>query len=160
MIDRDHTQPPTAVWRVDSRSAAAQRMSDALWTEIQRRYGFCAPNPFDPDAVAAPRGGFWIAFDGNEPVGSVALAPLGEGCAELDVMYVAPTHRRRKVADALLAAVESHAKSTGTKEIVLRAGGPQPEALAFYRAAGFEATKRFGRWVQDNTALCFRKSLD
>lgn len=144
---------------VDPTGEAALRMSAALWAEIQTRYGFVAPDPYDPVSVAGPRGGFWVAVDDGEPVGSVALAPLEDGQAELDIMYVAATHRRRGVARDLLAALETHARSVGVSEIVLRAGDPQPEALAFYREAGFSPTERFGRWVEDDTAVCFRKQL-
>lgn len=158
--NEDRVPSVITVSRVDPRTAVAKQMSDALWSEIQRRYDFSAPNAFDPEFVAGEHGGFWVAFDAGELVGSVALAPLDGARAELDVMYVAPTHRRRGIADALLAALEAHAQSTGIKEVVLRAGDPQPEALAFYRAAGFLATERFGRWTQDETALCFRKTLD
>lgn len=151
--------PPVEIVRVDPAGSPAAQMSGALWDEIQARYGFSAPDPFGPDVVAGPRGGFWIASDCGRPVGSIALAPLTDGLAELDVMYVAPTHRRRGLANALLAALEAHARATGTSEIILRAGSPQPEALAFYREAGFEPTERFGRWTTDDTALCFRKML-
>lgn len=137
----------------------AARMAEALWAEIQSRYGFSAPDPFDPASFTPPLGGFWVALDDEQPVGSIALAPIEAGKAELDVMYVAPTHRRRGVAQALLAALETHARDVGLNEIVLRAGDPQPEALAFYRAAGFSPTERFGRWVDDDTAVCFRKRL-
>ena len=145
---------------VQPTSAAARRMSDALWTEIQRRYGFAAPNPFDPDVFATERSGFWIAFDGDEPVGSIALAALDERRAELDAMYVVPARRRSGIAGALMAQVEAHARKNGTTQIVLRAGAPQPEALEFYRAAGFTPIERFGRWTDDNTAACFGKAVD
>lgn len=144
---------------VDPAGESALRMSKALWVEIQTRYGFSAPDPYDPRSVAGPLGGFWVAVDGGEPVGSIALAPLEEGRAELDIMYVAATHRRRGVARDLLAALETHARSVGVSEIVLRAGDPQPEAMAFYREAGFSRAERFGRWVEDDTAVCFQKQL-
>lgn len=144
---------------VDPGSDPAARMGEALWAEIQSRYGFSAPDPFDPGSFAGPGGGFWVAQQDGEPVGSIALSPLGGGRAELDVMFVAATHRRRGVARALLAALEAHARAAGLDELVLRAGDPQPEALAFYRAAGFTPTERFGRWVRDDTAVCLRKPL-
>jgi GNAT superfamily N-acetyltransferase len=74
-------------------------------------------------------------------------------------MYVAPDHRRAGVAQALLAALEEHARAAGVTVLRLRAGEPQPEALRFYRAAGFTPIGPFGRWVGDDTARCFEKSL-
>lgn len=152
------------VRRVDPRHRCAQRMSDALWGEIQQRYGFVGPHPFDPDSAVESNGGFWLALDGGTPVGSIALVPAaGESTTgrrgEVDVMYVVPSHRRRGIARLLLAALEDHARERGTDELVLRAGDPQPEALAFYAAHGFTPTQPFGHWTQDPTAICLRKHL-
>ncbi|MDP9188603.1 MAG: GNAT family N-acetyltransferase [Actinomycetota bacterium] len=135
-------------------------MSDALWDEVQRRYGFTAPNPFDPATFTGPVGGFWVATDIGLPVGSIALAPLEGPAAELDVMYVAPLYRRVGVAHALLAALEDHARAAGISVLRLRAGEPQPEALRFYTAAGFEPIPPFGKWIGDETARCFEKALE
>jgi GNAT superfamily N-acetyltransferase len=134
-------------------------MSDALWEEVQRRYGFTAPNPFDPADFAGPIGAFWVAIDEDDPIGSIAISPLEPPAAELDVMYVAPEHRGRGVAQALLAALEGHARAAGVAVLRLRAGEPQPEALRFYRAAGFTPIEPFGKWVGDDTARCFEKRL-
>ncbi len=134
-------------------------MSDALWEEIQRRYGFSAPNRFDPASFAGPIGGFWVAADDGDPVASIALSPLGDNAGELDVMYVAPSHRRSGLARALLAALEEHARAAGVSVLRLRAGEPQPEALAFYADVGFSPIPPFGTWAGDDTARCFEKSL-
>lgn len=136
-------------------------MQDALWEEIQRRYGFTAPNSIDPTAFDGPRGAFWVASHDGRPVGSIALAPLEQpGAAELDVMYIAPDHRGAGLARALLATLEVHALGTGVRVLRLRAGEPQPEALRFYVAAGFRPIPPFGRWIGDDTARCFEKVLD
>jgi GNAT superfamily N-acetyltransferase len=144
----------------DPASTPARAMSDALWDEIQSRYGFVAPNPFDPAAFAGPIGGFWVAMSKNDPVGSIALTPLDPPAAELDIMYVAPEHRGAGVAQALLAALEVHARAAGVTVLRLRAGDPQPEALRFYSAAGFLPIEPFGRWIGDDTARCFEKVLE
>lgn len=147
------------VLRCDPFSAPARVLSDALWDEVQRRYGFTAANPFDPAAFSGPVGGFWVATDDGDPVGSIALSPLDDHVAELDVMYVAPGHRRAGVARALLAALEAHARGAGVSVLRLRAGEPQPEALRFYVAAGFVPIAAFGNWIGDDTARCFEKVL-
>ncbi len=134
-------------------------MAAALWEEIQQRYGFQAPDPFDPDAFAGPVGHFWVAVAGEEPVGSVALIPLDDDVGELDVMYVAASHRRLGLAGRLLAMLEDHARGAGISVLRLRAGDPQPEAMAFYRAAGFTPIPPFGRWLGDDTARCLEKTL-
>ena len=134
-------------------------MSEALWAEIQSRYGFVAQNPFDPPAFLGPVGGFWVATAGTEAVGSIALTPLEGHVAELDVMYVSPTHRGMGVARDLLTALEDHARLAGVTEIRLRAGEPQPEVLTFYAKSGFLPIPPFGRWVGDDTARCLAKDM-
>jgi putative acetyltransferase len=145
---------------VDPLSSPARSMSDALWAEIQERYGFIAPNPVDHAAFVGPVGAFWVAIDEDRPVGSIAVSPMDtSGTAEVDVMYVAPGHRGTGLAQALLAALEDHARAAGVTVVRLRAGEPQPEALRFYAAAGFTPIPPFGRWVHDETARCLEKVL-
>ncbi|WP_275092271.1 hypothetical protein [Leptospira bandrabouensis] len=43
--------------------------------------------------------------------------------------------------------------------MVLRAGAPQPEALALYKNFGFKEIPAFGKWVSDPTAICFEKKI-
>lgn len=143
----------------DPHSAEARRLAAALWSEIQRRYRFTAPDPFDPEAFTGPRAGFWIASQGGTAVGSVALSVLDDERAELDVMYVAEAHRRAGVARALLTTAEGHARTTGSTHILLRCGEPQPEAMEFYRAAGYLPIDRFGVWVDDETARCLAREI-
>jgi GNAT superfamily N-acetyltransferase len=151
--------PDVRIALEDSNTASARLMLDALWDEIQRRYEFTAPNAIQPDAFTGPGAGFWIAFSGEVPVGSIALMPLSEGVSELDAMYVAPEFRRTGLAQRLLGEVEAHARQNGFTAIRLRAGAPQPEAVRFYEKMGFYRIPRFGRWKDDETAWCFEKKL-
>jgi putative acetyltransferase len=98
-------------------------------------------------------------MDEGRPVGSVALSPIDDDDAELDVMYVAPDYRRRGVARMLLVALEEHARAAGISRVLLRCGDPQPEAMRFYADEGFTPIPPFGKWVGDDTARCLAKSL-
>lgn len=149
---------PLPITPHDPHSAPARVMFDALWDEIQRRYGFTAPNPMQPEAFTG-RGGLWLAWDGDQPVGSIGLTPLTDAVAELDAMYVAPGFRGRGVAQTLLDALEAHARQHRFAAVRLRTGDPQPEAVRFYEKAGFHRIPAFGRWATDPTAWCFEKRL-
>jgi putative acetyltransferase len=140
-------------------SAPAHAMLAALWDEIQQRYEFTAPNVMTPQSFSDPRGGFWVAFAGDRPVGSIGLMPFSEDIAELDGMYVAPDFRGLGVAQQLMSTVEAHARQHGFAAIRLRTGGPQPEAVRFYQKVGFERIPPFGKWVEDETAWCFEKAV-
>jgi GNAT superfamily N-acetyltransferase len=149
----------TKIVRADPASEQARAMARALWDEIQRRYGFTADDPYDPTAYTGRGGAFWLAMDDDRAVGSVALSPIDQNDAELDVMYVASDYRRRGVARALLAALEEHARAAGISRVLLRSGEPQPEAMRFYADEGFTPIPPFGKWVGDDTARCLAKPL-
>jgi putative acetyltransferase len=141
-------------------SAPARAMLDALWDEIQHRYEFTAPNAILPGDFTGPGAGFWVAFSGETPVGSVAIKPLPKGASELDAMYVAPNFRETGVSARLLGVVEGYARSQGYTAIRLRAGEPQPEAVRFYEKMGYYRIPCFDKWVDDETAWCFEKKLE
>lgn len=143
----------------DPAAPTARAMCAALWDELQRRYGFTAPNPLEAAAFAGPVGGFWVAADGGDPVGSIALTPLDGPAAELDVHVRRAGVPRTGVAQALLFALEGHVRAAGVDVLRLRAGEPQPEALRFYGKAGFRPIPAFGRWIGDDSARCFEKMI-
>lgn len=141
-------------------SAEAKQMAGALWQEIQDRYGFIAPNPFDPTLFSTERAGFWIAFGADErPIGSIAVAPVNANEAEIDIMYVLPHYRGGGIAQELMNTLVKHSKEKDFHVLKLRAGAPQPEALRFYEKEGFIQIPAFGKWVDDSTAICFEKQL-
>lgn len=145
--------------RVPSASSASQAMFDALWAEIQKRYGFQAPNPMAFSLFAAPQSALFIAFAKEVPVGSIGFYPSADRSAELDAMYVAPHERGTGLAQRLLAVAERFARQNKFDSMRLRAGKPQPEAIRFYEKAGFQPGEPFGKWIGDPTALCFAKKL-
>lgn len=144
---------------VSSESAAAQRMIDALWNEIKQRYNFDSPCDMMPEDFMPPKGKFWIAFDSDEPVGSIALKHLNNNIGELDAMYVVPQKRGENIAQRLLGTLEEHAKHAALSELVLRAGTGQPEAMRFYEREGFVLEDCPDRYDESDGTRCFRKKL-
>ena len=61
-------------------------------------------------------GGFWLAWDVDEPVGNVGAQDLG-GVVELRRMYVKPEYRRRGVGTMLVEALIRHCSDRGVKVI-------------------------------------------
>lgn len=143
----------------DAASPEAKQMIDALWSHIQTCYGFTAPNPIDITSYTAAKAGFWLARNGEGPVGSIALVPLSDKETELDIMYVIPSYRGKGVAHSLMQMAEQFARENGFSIIKLRAGAPQPDALRFYGKEGFKQVPVFGRWVFDETAICLAKEI-
>ncbi|TGL92441.1 GNAT family N-acetyltransferase [Leptospira congkakensis] len=139
----------------------SKQCSDHLWEEIQNRYGFQAPNPMDFQDFLPPQGRFFIAEHSatGEVMGSVAYTKFNDLQCELDAVYVFPKFRKNSIAKSLLSELEKQAQIDGYSSIILRAGAPQPEALALYKNFGFKEIPAFGKWVSDPTAICFEKKI-
>ena len=134
--------------------------------------------PEDEDRVGAVLGlarlgqghGFYfVAWDGDEPVGHAHIALTDP--PEMQDVEVRPSHRRRGVASALSAAVESEARRRGYRSlrVTVSADGAGPQAL--YRSLGFADTGlpprrvvgtvqiRTGPLDVDDTLLTWEKQL-
>ena len=70
------------------------------------------------------------------------------------------TARRSGVARAVLARLESLARSLGFKLMRLETGYRQQPAMALYESAGFRKIPAFGEYANDPTSVCFEKRLD
>jgi putative acetyltransferase len=90
-------------------------------------------------------------------VGGVELA--NDGTGELKRFYVLPDHRGSGLADAILAALVSHARSRGASVLLLETGDQQHAAIAFYRRNGFVEIPRFGPYVDSATSVCMQRTL-
>jgi GNAT superfamily N-acetyltransferase len=140
--------------------AAAPLVRDLL-AELHARYG--QPDA-DPDRLTAadlapPRGAFVVAWLDAAAVGCGGLRRYADGVAELKRMYVAPPWRGRGVARAVLARLEARAAELGYRRLLLETGLRQPEAMALYASAGYEAIEPYGYYRSSPLSRCFGKSL-
>lgn len=98
-----------------------------------------------PDLMDIPgycqkgKGNFWVALDGNEVVGTIALVDIGEGMGALRKMFVEKNHRGREkgVAGDLLATLLAWARAQGLGEILLGTIASYHAAHRFYEKHGF-----------------------
>ena len=101
-----------------------------------------------------------MAYADGAPVGCGAVRLLDGDDAEVKRMYVVPSARGRGVGRALLAALESEARSLGAGRLVLETGIRQTEALALYRRAGFVDIPAYGEYAASpGTSVCLAKGL-
>jgi GNAT superfamily N-acetyltransferase len=100
-------------------------------------------NP-DLNDIAASYGGaaFLVACDGDEIVGTGALTPRPDGVAIVSRMSTAAAHRRRGVAREVLSRLVDAARERGCTRVVLGTNIDWEDAIAFYRAFGFEEMRR------------------
>jgi putative acetyltransferase len=152
-------------------SAVATSLIAALNAELSAMYPEPGANHFslDPGEVAPGAGIFLVARLGARPVGCGALRRIrddslvrevGPHVGELKRMYVAREVRGRGIGRALLARLESEARSLGLTQIVLETGTRQTEALSLYRRAGYTAIPPYGEYAASaDTSVCLSKSL-
>jgi ribosomal protein S18 acetylase RimI-like enzyme len=113
--------------------------------ELDRRFdgGFDAGRGLSPDdTLRAPRGVLLVATLRSEPVGCGALRFHEDEPVELKSVWVAPAARGLGVGRRLLAALEARAAERGDV-VRLDTNGSLGEAIAMYRACGYEEIERY-----------------
>lgn len=90
------------------------------------------PSPYVP-----PGGGLWVAWDGNEAVGCVALQPIADDVGEVKRMYVRPEHRGKGIARALAYHVIDEARSRRYARLRLGTLASMRPAQNLYLSLGF-----------------------
>lgn len=100
-----------------------------------------------------------VAFVDGAPAGIGAFRELAPGDVELKRMFVTPAHRGRGVARAVLAALEAWAVERGATAARLETGVRQPEAIALYRACGYQPIPNYPPYVGVASSVCFAKAL-
>ncbi|MDQ4624722.1 GNAT family N-acetyltransferase [Janthinobacterium lividum] len=102
--------------------ASAAAFSDADW---QQR------------TVSTPQRTFFLAFDGEQPIGLAAQVVAGNGECHLIAMWVHPEYRGMAVAQGLVDAVKQCAVGNGHTRLVLDVAPENTRAAAFYQKQGF-----------------------
>ncbi|MBS1177222.1 MAG: family acetyltransferase [Proteobacteria bacterium] len=84
-------------------------------------------------------GNFWVALDGGNVVGTLALLDIGNDQAALRKMFVASSHRgpEHGVAKALLQALLTWCQAHGVREVFLGTTAKFLAAHRFYEKNGF-----------------------
>ena len=80
---------------------------------------------------------FLVAVHGDTIVGSCMAGYEGHR-GWVNYLAVSPTHRRRGIGRQLMAEVESRLRDDGCPKINLQVRGENHEAIAFYRAIGYD----------------------
>ncbi len=92
----------------------------------------------NPEAAIIAKGGMiFFALDGEDPVGTVAMIPVGDGRYELAKMAVAVTHQRRGIGEMLGAAGIAWAREGGAKTVFLETNSRLANAIRLYERLGF-----------------------
>jgi ribosomal protein S18 acetylase RimI-like enzyme len=90
-----------------------------------------------PGAYAPPGGALFLAFDGEDPVGCIALRAAGADRGEIKRLYVRPAARGQGVGRQLVTRVLDEAKRIGYREAVLDTIETMAAANRLYESLGF-----------------------
>lgn len=140
----------------------AIRLITALNTELKAVFPEPGATHFSLDAaqVSIGDGAFVIAYLDGAAVGCGAVRKIDPATAELKRMYVDPKARGRGVGKALVAALESEARTLGVTTVVLETGTRLRAAIGLYEAMGYKRIPLFGEYLSSpDTSLCFGTSL-
>jgi len=133
---------------------------EAMWAELEERYGFLRGLAQDEaDEVIA----CLVGYVDDEPTATVTVrfssfdgaAPI----AEVKRLYVVPEARGRGYSRVLMGHAENAARRAGATRIVLETGTKQPEEVGLYRAIGYSVVPNFGPWADSQESICMIKDL-
>jgi putative acetyltransferase len=106
-----------------------------------------------PDYYKERFGTFWVATSNDTIVGMFGLELVPPDDYELRRMYVDPTRRRQGIASTMLTCAETECRQRGASKLVLSTSELQPEAIAFYRNAGYSLYHEGSAIVASNKTI-------
>ncbi len=124
-------------------------------------YGNADVAPLDVEEFVAPEGHFVLGYVAGVPAAMGGWRWHGPraGDTEIRRMYVRHRFTRRGLARVVLAELERTAAEAGATRMVLETGLPQPEAIALYRAAGYEDMESFGHYAEYDESVHLGKQM-
>ena len=145
--------------RLDSPVGA--RLVHAQWSELLARYGVPDADPDDlqADHLAPPHGVFVIAWVEGVAVSCGGVRQYDATTGEIKRMYTVPEARRRGISRVVLEQLETRARAIGYSRLVLETGVRQPEAIALYESAGYDAIEPYGFYKNAPLSRCYTKIL-
>ncbi len=107
-----------------------------------------------------PKGECLLAVNNGQAIGILMLKDLGEGTCEMNRMFVRETARGLGVGRALVQELKRRTREMGFRTMTLSALPRHHEALALYRASGFQLDDRARDAGNSANAVLMKINLD
>ncbi|MAS42765.1 MAG: GNAT family N-acetyltransferase [Rhodobacteraceae bacterium] len=113
---------------------------------------------FSPQELIDAGVHFVVAWAEGKPVACGGFAPLA-GYGELKRMYTRPEARGRRIAAAIIAALEAEARARGLDLMRLETGEDSPEAIRAYERVGYARRGPFGDYEENGSSVFMERRL-
>lgn len=113
---------------------------------------------FSPDQLLNANVRFLVAYQHDTPVGCGGFAPC-TGYGELKRIFVMQSARGKRLAEAIVAALEDAARADNLPLMRLETGEASPEALRLYTRLGYSRIGPFGSYVDNGSSIFMEKPL-
>ena len=141
-------------------SADAKLLTAEVQAIYKERYGGEGDTaPVDTTEFDGANGRFFMVYVDDEPAAMGGWRWHGDADAEIKRMFVREAYQRRGLARVILAELERTAAEAGVERLILETGLEQPEAIALYRAAGYEDVPAFGYYAEEELSVHLGKKL-
>jgi putative acetyltransferase len=97
--------------------------------------------------------------DGLAACGAVKILDDDDVYGEMKRIFVVEEHRRKGLSKHIMRYLEAHLVGQGVNIARLETGVKQPEALALYKALGYEEREPFGSYDPDPLSVFMEKRL-
>lgn len=148
--------PMITVEKADPCSPESYGLIELLSAELAALTGDSGKSHFTVDAMDGDRT-LWVLARNprGDAVGCGAIRPLSQDIAELKRMY--SDRSARGIGHALLALLETSAKSMGYRELWLETRRVNQRAVRFYEKNGYVRIENYGPYIGREEAVCFSK---
>ncbi|HRG18723.1 MAG TPA: GNAT family N-acetyltransferase [Flavobacterium lutivivi] len=130
---------------------------EALSNNLESRFGSSGKNSFQNWEFDNSQYVFVKCIIENEVVGCGALRPLSNEIAEIKRMY--SKYSRKGIGNQILLYLENKAMNLGFSKIYLETRKLNAEACSFYLKNNYVVIPNYGKYVNNNLAICFGKNL-
>lgn len=100
-----------------------------------------------------------VNYQDEQVVGCGAIREYAEDTMEVKRMFVKLNKRGQGIAGIILKELEAWCIELNYKNCMLETGKNQPEAIRLYEKSGYKIIPNFGKYVNCENSICFKKEL-